>query len=64
MHLFRRKATAEDALVFWRDMYILWCMVNDADKIVENDAMREALREVEDMKKIRLNIRAIPILMK
>ena len=38
-------------LIFWRDMYILWCMVNDADKIIENDAMHEALREVEDMKK-------------
>ena len=26
-------------------------MVKDADKIDENEAMREALREVEDMKK-------------
>lgn len=38
-------------MIFRRDMYILWCMVNDADKIDENEAMREALREVEDMKK-------------
>ena len=38
-------------LIFGRDMYILWCMVKDADKIDGNDALREALREVEDMKK-------------
>ena len=38
-------------LIFQRYMYILWCMVKDANKIDENDAMREALREVEDMKK-------------
>ena len=38
-------------LIFRRDVYILWCMVIDANKIDENEAMREALREVEDMKK-------------
>ena len=38
-------------MIFRRDVYILWCMVIDANKIDENEAMREALREVEDMKK-------------
>ena len=38
-------------LIFWRDMYILWCMVKETDKTDENDAMCAALREVEEMKK-------------